>query len=674
MIYCYRFRLNVSKYTFFLSCSSLSILHSQRDIIVMSSSWHSLPVDILNQILVLVHADDIPSQKNLAQCRIVCQSWNDPSRHFLFKTVHLDTNAIQFINAIQSLSSSGALVHKLYIGSQFSSHNGNFIENFALIARLCPNIHNIVIHPSCQLALLPCLLSESRHLTKVLSIQEHDWIGSNNQLNQFDRSDQLDFIVYGSTCFKQTLQYLYLTGISERDFSGQMYKFQYLVSQLENFPNLKSLYINAPNILTFSHFDSIVNACRNLHSLKVKSLDVASNGEEFPRFKESYCIRKLEIVNLRLNISAILYISSKFKLLENLNIHANSSSSLSRERDECWKSHLLPYLMTLKTYSITFCVPDYNQAKSYIIQMDHCQSIQKRKLEITILPEYIETCVTITRENEWDKFKLSIDWDSAFDFFNRSLADMFALLSPKEIHIVGLNNRGDYRNAGISTSEAHRLRFTQGDFYYDIYYSMSSSSWNLFDRIMLHCHQVSKVNVSLGGLVLSSESPQSEQSIEKLSTISNLTIEHSHLHVGILPAVSWRFRQLQTLKFNMCDFTGDKNRQRFTIHLPSTSIHTLIINVRSSYTSNDPYRHPELLKAFSRNSSFILKIETENNSYYSYLRRSEKLDLNNNLNLLTDSLLSGIEPFIVWIKCQNLEHLIISDGNGIVVNLFKDKF
>jgi hypothetical protein len=614
-------------------------------------SWGYLPTDILHQILELLQDNNTSgpynNKKDLVQCQLVCQAWSIPVQYILYRDICLGTNALQFKNTVSKpLSMPRLLVNSIYFGSQFADSQESIqasIDLFSVIIEHCPNIQHISIHQRCQPTLLHCLLAESTYLAKLCSIQKAGLY------------DRLDFVVFGAVCFKQTLKSLDIVKRPSWNIIEKS-QFNYLFNRLKSFPNLTILNICLPSFLPFENFHSVIDSCPSLQSLQFStpSHDYMFDNVTLSSLQSNNNIRYLDIIDVPFDENTISYISKKFKRLQGLKVQVNPSFPWPTLPNSFWKKSVIAYLKTLQNYTIRLNTDVYEHAKTYINHIGSSRVHQSSMFAINVqvydcrnghsFPAAHSTDATISHKDNLETIKLHLCRDNILKFLEDSLSPVLLGLCLYELRI--------------------RLN--------DIY--SSSDSWTIFDYVLSQCDKKHGLNLIIDGLIFNGNPPPRARRTTKPVNIFNLTIKRSLFHVRFLPEISKRIDKVSILKLDLCNFTGDANQQKLKIHLPSTSVQTLKINFPTSHTSSHPSHHPEFLTGPSKDTKFILKIDTEAESYYGCLFRSQQLPLKESLNFLTDSAVMGVKTFVLWIKCRKLEQLVISDKEGLVLDMFEEQF
>ncbi|KAI8380154.1 hypothetical protein BD560DRAFT_487762 [Blakeslea trispora] len=278
------------------------------------ANWSNLPVEILETVLKHLQ------RKDVIQCQFTCRSWEKSS----IKTSHKHVNLLSpasidaFVRTIRtSPKMYGTYVTHLFLGNNFGTTMEDWDprNEFAMLAKYCPNVEVILLMPPC-IAFYQQVLRERyegnwKKLRAINPPTKPEEIACYNAIIN-TMQDKVTYLTIGD-------QTMYGPNKAQPEIYADMLK------NIKNFEHLRELNILLHSDKGITQFDQMIDSCRTLQELNLTLYPLTANqpvlDDDLEEVQVNTKITKLNAKQVIHTENAIDYIMKKFARLKVLHIN-----------------------------------------------------------------------------------------------------------------------------------------------------------------------------------------------------------------------------------------------------------------------------------------------------------------------------------------------------------------
>ncbi|OBZ88820.1 hypothetical protein A0J61_03130 [Choanephora cucurbitarum] len=278
------------------------------------AKWNNLPVEILEAVL------KGSSKTDVLQCQLTCRSWEKSCIKIAYKQVNLfsPSRIDAFVRTIRtSTKMHGVYVTDLFLGNHFGTTMKDWdpLNQFNMLVKFCPNVEVILLMP-------PCIAFYQQVMRERF---DGNW-KKLRAINSPNKPEELEY--YNAIIMTMQEKVTFIT-IGDQTVYGpdksQPELYNKMLSNLENFNNLKQLNIVYHTNKGITQYDSIIDACSTLNEINIvlypltESVDLGE--DDYQEIQPNTNITKLNIKQVIHSERTIGYIMEKFTKAEILHIN-----------------------------------------------------------------------------------------------------------------------------------------------------------------------------------------------------------------------------------------------------------------------------------------------------------------------------------------------------------------
>ncbi|KAI8639005.1 hypothetical protein BD408DRAFT_422118 [Parasitella parasitica] len=632
--------------------------------------WKKIPFEIALQIFQYATEDvDYDRKKqSLANCQLVCKSWSKSAQKLLYSEIILgQSHHMKFMKTIENNPSIGSLVKKVKISESIVFDVPRY---FTYFESNCLNIEEIIAEGQAEKPELYCHLLLTDRFKNLKRIDEN--LQNQKALLTYP------FVVFK---YKDTLTEIHL----DCDFYlGDYDSKETLVSRLPLFKSLNRIIISLLHNTkdTDPVIDIVpktVSAIEFLHTQQ----DAVGNDMDYSKIIANTTIKKIAITNsARWGALHLKYIYLKFKALESFDV---TIALFSPELDDQY----LDLCASIANYSVCIAIKNDDPIRNRVDNLVRRSIREEEKEEprkikefqvdfdcvAPVYPDYQERDymasnwrVKLDRTKKSKSIKLHwVKVEPEEDFADRDcllddIAIWLQLYSPTDVRLHNIELMAEHYEYLLSAQhlpEYANVAFARRRFAW----LAMDKSWKLLDDAISAFKGRKGSTLSMGEMILCDEPSLPGFEGGNSASFSCVEIRKSIIYNKVLPTLSRRLKNVDTLMINSSWILADNDLYTLKIFLPSTRLRRIGIvfapfhfDSQQESTSVD---NKFLLEATSPEGNYILKIESSQGTFWSYRKGNKsigKVPKSEHVNEGTES------NFLIWIKCEHVEEFAITNN------------